>query len=369
MEDQMLWKTGAVVIPAYQPDENLPALAEQFEDSGNLVLVVDDGSGEAYRHIFDALDSSCVVLRHEHNRGKGAALKTAFSYIEDCLPNVGVITTADADGQHLAADAAHVALCAWTKPGTLALGSREFDGDIPLRSKLGNKITRLVFHTASGVRLRDTQTGLRAFDCSLLPKMLEIPGERYEYEMNVLLACSCEHIPMQEVPIRTVYHDKQNSCSHFDSVRDSFRIYKNLLKFSAASLVSFAADYGLFLGLHALLPAGAQTLLVSNVLARVCSAALNFELNSRAVFCDHNPVKQALPQYAALAAGILAANSVILSGLVHGLHLPAAASKLLTEVLLFSVSYFVQSYFIFRGQNAKGGVGFEAHSTEKRIPA
>lgn len=369
MEDQRIWATSAVVIPAYQPDENLPALAEKFEDSGNLILVVDDGSGETYRHIFDALDSSCIVLRHEHNRGKGAALKTAFAYIEACQPGIGVITTVDADGQHLPADAAHVALAAWMNPGTLTLGCREFDGDIPLRSKLGNKITQIVFHAVSGVRLHDTQTGLRAFDRSLLRQMLAIPGERYEYEMNVLLACSRQHIPMQEVPICTVYHDKQNSCSHFDAVRDSFRIYKNLLKFSASSILSFAADYGLFLALQALLPAGAHTLLLGNVLARVCSAALNYELNSRAVFRDHSPAKQTLPRYAALAAGILAANSVILSVLVHGLHLPAALAKILTELLLFSLSYVVQSRFIFRRQEAKGGVSHDKTYTGTRLPA
>ena len=358
MEDCLHYEpqqASAAVIPAYQPEATLPALAQALADDGHVVLVVDDGSGAAYASVWQQLPPGCIVLHHAVNRGKGAALKTAFTYIAEALPCVGCIVTVDADGQHLPPDAMHAALAAWTNPGTLVLGSRSFSGDIPLRSRLGNRITRSVFRAVSGLRLQDTQTGLRAFDLSLLDQMRAIPGERYEYETNVLLYCSRNRIPVREIPIATVYLDRKNSCSHFSTLRDSLRIYRNLLRFFLSSAVSFAADYLLFLLLTAVLPAGPGRLLASNILARTASASLNYTLNARSVFHDGRPWQRTLPQYAALAAGILAANSLLLSALAHGLGLPAAAAKLLTELLLFSASYLVQSRWIFRGSGQRGG--------------
>lgn len=339
---------SAVVIPAFEPDERLTDLAASFAACGNAVIVIDDGSGDAYRHIFDRLTLHCIVLHHSKNLGKGAALKTAFRYIDDCMPRVACITTVDADGQHLLTDAEKIAMTAWANPGTLVLGSRAFGGRVPLRSILGNRITCWFFRRISGVTLHDTQTGLRAFDRSLLKTMRKIPGSRYEYEMNVLLRCARGQVPIKEVSIRTVYHDRKNSCSHFHAVKDSFRIYRNLLKFSASSLAGFSADYILFLGLQSVLPAGAETLVLSNVLARICSAALNYGLNNRLVFHNSVSVKKTLPQYAALATGILAANSAILSFLADDLGVPSPAAKLITEITLFCLSYSVQVHFIFR---------------------
>ena len=193
--------------------------------------------------------------------------------------------------------------------------------------------------------------------------MLAIEGERYEYEMNVLLHCGEYGIPIVEVPIKTVNLDKENSCSHFDGVKDSFRIYKNIAKFASSSLICFAVDYLLFLLLSALLPAGAAFTLVCNIGARMISAVLNYIVNARAVFRDKQPVRQTLPRYAALAAIVLTANSLLLTLLAGPLGIPAFAAKLVTELILFILSFTVQSKFIFKDQNA--GKGGENHAVRR----
>ncbi|MDD3541643.1 MAG: glycosyltransferase [Petrimonas sp.] len=350
------YSDSVVVIPAYQPSENLIGLVHALSGSGYSVIVVDDGSKCDYSHIFQELDHNAIIIHHLENLGKGAALKTAFSFISDYMPKAGCIITMDADGQHLPQDMEHVALCAWTHPGTLALGSRNFDEDIPLRSKLGNKITRFVFSFVAKTKVQDTQTGLRAFDRSLLDYMIDMEGDRYEYEMNVLLHCKQCGIPIEEVPIQTVYLDKENSSSHFDGFRDSLRIYKNIMKFASASLVSFLADYLMFLLLTIIFPAGAVFLLMSNILARIGSAALNYTLNTKAVFHDHRPATQTLPQYALLAASILAANSLLLTLLTSVAGIPVMAAKIMTEIILFVLSFFVQSKLIFKPEaDMRGG--------------
>ena len=172
----------------------------------------------------------------------GPPLKTGLAYIEKhCGPN-SVIVTVDADGQHRANDAMKLCEVARKHPDTLVLGSRKFRGRIPLRSRFGNTVTRLVYRISTGLKVYDTQTGLRAFHKQLLPQMLEIPGARYEYEINVLLEMAKTGVPIMEeeiktgVPImeeeiETIYLDRDNSSSHFDTVRDSFRVYREILRF------------------------------------------------------------------------------------------------------------------------------------------
>ncbi|MDD2992155.1 MAG: glycosyltransferase family 2 protein [Pygmaiobacter sp.] len=231
-EITVMGKSTFVLIPALNPDKKLVSLVDELHTEGFRILVVDDGSTSDCKPIWQALRYKATVLRHSENAGKGAALKTGFRYILGCEPNAGYIVTADADGQHLAKDIQTVALTAWLHPGTLVLGSRCFTGkQVPLRSRIGNRIMCGLYHLACGAQLPDTQTGLRAFDAALLPFLCDIPGTRYEYEMNVLLRCGRDRVPMHSFPIETVYLDKHNTVSHFHPLRDSWRIIKTFLLF------------------------------------------------------------------------------------------------------------------------------------------
>jgi glycosyltransferase involved in cell wall biosynthesis len=227
-----------VLAPVYQPGDHLLTLVDDLRETAPdlHVVVVDDGSRPACARVLDAAaDLGCTVLRHPANRGKGAALKTGFRHIAEAYPGRHVVCV-DADGQHAVADILRVAGHARTTDRTV-LGVRRFDGDVPLRSRVGNAVTRMLFRAATGRGVQDTQTGLRAYPGSLLDWLQSVPGERFEYEMNALLhAARCGH-PIDEVVIATTYHD-DNASSHFGSITDSVRIYRPLLGFAAASLLS-----------------------------------------------------------------------------------------------------------------------------------
>lgn len=113
---------------------------------------------------------------------------------------------------------------------------------MPLKSRIGNQLTRSIFRLVSGVSVSDTQTGLRAFSPDLIKKLLMVGGERYEYETNVLIEMAKAKIPIREVPIDTIYHDSSNSCSHFHVFKDSWRIYKELLKSSLLSMAGLVIN-------------------------------------------------------------------------------------------------------------------------------
>ena len=350
-----------VVIPAYRPDERLWRLTSEVLDAGCFPIVVDDGSGESYRPVFDGLDPRVTKLVHPVNRGKGAAIKTALTYVWEltqdydptCPPKVGIM---DADGQHLTSDMMRVFQGADEHPDQLTLGVRRVGKEMPFRSRMGNSITRGVFRLLSGAKVSDTQTGLRAFSVALIPEMLSVEGDRYEYEMAVLSRIAHRRIGFHEVPIATLYEDKANSTSHFRVVRDSFRIYATLLKFTGSSFISFLVDYGLFnlfvlLASVVALPwADTYDVLAANIAARVISGCCNYYLNCRYVF-GRKPSWTTSGEYLLLALLVLAVNTGVLYlwNLIPGM--PVAIGKLLTEICVFLGNYLVQRRIIFKKKN------------------
>ena len=339
----------ALIIPAYKPAKELLALLGQFAGNPEFVpVVVDDGSGAAFEGIFSALPEGVRFLRHPQNRGKGAALKTALGYAVGELSECDFAVTADADGQHRYEDILHVVDTARKNPGALVLGSRKFEGKVPLRSRFGNGVTRHVFSIASGVKVYDTQTGLRAFDREAMRRFLAVPGERYEYEINMLLTAAQGGTPIMEEWIETVYLD-DNASSHFNPFRDSLKIYLCILKFTASSLLAFTVDYVLALllkGLSAGWPAS-LSLNFSVIVARVVSATVNFAVNRHVVFKGNESLGKALLKYAGLAAVVLALNLALMHALT-ALGLPFALAKIIVEVTLFTLNFVVQGKFVFR---------------------
>lgn len=333
-----------IIIPAFQPDIKLVNLVSELYKESYKIIVVDDGSGEKYKNIFNEINEKATIIYHKVNKGKGEAIKTALKYVNRNFLKIEYVAIMDADGQHTIKDVKRILMEAKKQDNALIIGSRNFTGKIPVKSKLGNKITRNIFYMVSGVKIKDTQTGLRAFSISLLPQFISVEGSRYEYEMNVLLMCAKEDIPVVEVPIDTIYHDKKNSNSHFRSVVDSIKIYKEIFKFGFSSFVSFLLDYVSFIFLIYYFP---KDILTCNIIARILSGACNFLLNERFVFKSKENRKVKMVEYAFLAITILIFNNIILSLYNYILPTPVQINKILTEITLFIMSFVVQSKVIF----------------------
>lgn len=220
-----------VLIPAYQPDEKLIHTLAELAETEVSVLVVDDGSGSEYDSVFIKAGKYARVVRYARNRGKGGALKQGIRCIRKCFPQCRYMITADADGQHSPRDICRLANLLTNRESQFIIGSRAFVGEIPLRSRFGNSLTRHVYSLVSGVQVSDTQTGLRGFDASLFDWLLSIPGDRYEYEMNVLMSAARDGIAIDEMEIETIY-ENDNATSHFDPIKDSLTIYKDIFKFA-----------------------------------------------------------------------------------------------------------------------------------------
>lgn len=341
-----------VIIPALNPDEKLIALVDELKRMMLQVIIVNDGSKPETGPIFAALESQyrCDICVHPENMGKGAALKTGIRYGAWRYPEACGFITADADGQHAAGDILRVARFMEKHPGTLVMGTRDFNGpDIPFKSRWGNRITSLVFWLSTGQKCSDTQTGLRGIPAGMAEVCLAVPGNRYEYEMNLLLEVKRQGIPLACVPIATIYLENNRS-SHFNPFRDSFIIYYNILKYSFSSLFSAATDLTLFTVLASLVfGAGAAGILAATVIARLISGGVNFSFNKYWVFRSRKrPAGEAF-KYFCLFCCQMMLSWLLVAGL-SGLPLNLTLIKVLVDSSLFLISYQVQKRYIFQSR-------------------
>ncbi len=357
-----------VLIPSLEPDERLPIYVDSLLDAGfGMILVVNDGSGPEYDAVFGSVASRerCMVLRHEVNRGKGQALRTGVAYIRDHTDFAGVIT-ADADGQHIAADTLKLAERLTGDEKELLLGSRDFsraNKNIPGRSRFGNRLTSAIFAALYGRWLPDTQTGLRAVNRACFGDLLSISGDRFEYEMNMLIFCAVNKYRFTVIPIETIYLE-ENKSSHFHPLRDSWRIYKLLLgsffRYSASSVLSFLIDYAVLslmmfwvfrekpdialLGIPFSFKA-----LVATPIARLCSAPVNFLMNKKFVFGAKN-CPGAVGRYIALAVICLVVTTLLFGFLDHYVHTNVLhlLLKIVIDTAMYIVNYRVQRGWVFK---------------------
>lgn len=348
-----------LIIPAYNPDTKLLGLIDVLRAMGfGHIVVVNDGSGPQSQAVFAQLGAPVQLLVHPANRGKGAALKTAFAHVAQSHAQSGggaacrYVITLDADGQHLPEDVlrmAQVAL-AQEQEATVLLGARTMPPHAPLRSRVGNALTRWVFGKLAGQRISDTQTGLRCFPIGLLAQLQQLQGERYEYEMHMLAHLVKQQVPLRELPIAAVYIE-DNASSHFNPLTDSLRIYWVLLKDLLLGACSFALDVLLFMLLLRL----SQQVFFSVVVARILSALFNFAGNRFFVFRGQH-VQPLLPQlmaYAALAIALMLASASLVHWLVHGWQLPPLPAKLGVDALLYAISFTLRRSWLFRVQRSE----------------
>ena len=355
----------SVVLPSLDPDEKLIAVIDGLLDAGFTdIILINDGSKKENLHYFEtaAAHPEVTLLHHEVNRGKGAALKTAFNWFLENRPDALGVVTVDGDNQHHPDDTKACSL-KMMQTGKVILGCRDFSlPHVPARSRIGNNATCLVFKLMVGMTISDTQTGLRAIPTEAVRAFCAVKGDRFEYETNMLLAMKEQCIDYDEVKIRTVYIE-ENKSSHFRAVRDSWRIYKLILghffRFAISSMASSVTDIGLFTLLSFLLRDSLTGLLLSavpTVAARICSSLLNFFLNKKMVFHSNVSTGKAMLRYYALAIPQMLAQSglnygvcelfsigedqIILRGLIHAVIM----------IVLYFISFMIQQRWVFAGR-------------------
>jgi len=332
----------AVVIPAYRPSAGLVDLVRKLSERGLPIVVVDDGGGSGFAETFEAVAQlpGVELLRHAVNLGKGAALKTAFNHALCAYPDLAGVVTADADGQHAVKDILRIAEELLRAPDTTVFGVRKFGGSVPLRSKIGNNISRYAYRLLIGIKLTDTQTGLRGIPRRLMEYCLTIRSNRYEFETEQLAVLKSEQIAMREIPIETIYID-DNRKSHFRPLLDSAKIYFVLLRYSLASVITYVTDLLVFW----IVFSSTQQILLSNMSARVIALWVQLALLQSFVF-RRNVNLRIFLTYIALVFVSGFMSSALQFQLLQFLPVPLAV-KIIADTLFFVFNFLFIRDIIF----------------------
>jgi glycosyltransferase involved in cell wall biosynthesis len=347
----------AIIIPSLNPDNQLEKLLHALINVGFLnIVLVNDGSKNTYRTFFDNAQKNynCKVITHSVNLGKGRALKSAFNFILNELPQcIGAITV-DADGQHSVLDTIKCAKTLLENPDSLIMGCRSFKkGKIPFRSKFGNTMTSISVKLFCGISISDTQTGLRGIPRGFMKKLMNVKGERYDYEMNMLLTAREHAVLLKEVPIETIYIEN-NSASHFNPIWDSLQIYAVFLRFISSSLSSFIVDITIFTLLVSIFKGWiVEYILICTAGARIVSSICNYLLNKN-VFKNKSDHTSTLTKYFLLSVLQLFASAFCVSQLYKMTGINETIVKIIIDSLLFTISFQIQREWVFK-QKSKGG--------------
>jgi len=347
---------SSVILPSYNPSERLLTTLKGLIDAGfDDIILVDDGSREDRQQYFTEAEKldEVTVVHHEVNRGKGRALKTGIDYFLKNRPDcIGAVTTDD-DGQHTPED---VMTCTqlMEQSGKAVFGARDFSlPEVPPKSRFGNKTTSFVFRAFCGIKITDTQTGLRAFPREYMQLLLDTSGERFEYETNVLLEMHRNGLQFTEQRIKTVYIDN-NSETHFNPFKDSLKIYAVIFKFMLSSGLSSVIDIVVFTLINMLMPDAIDDklrVLFATVGARVVSSLFNFFANRTRVFRSTEAVGKTMLKYYILCVVQTACSYGLVYLLTWLIATPyriiESLIKIVVDVVLFFISFGIQRDWVF----------------------
>lgn len=337
-----------IIVPTLDPDEMIMEnFINELHKKFKNIMVVNDGSSDVHNNFFESLEKKgIIVYKHYKNCGKGRAIKSAFNYILNNYSNIEGVVTCDCDGQHSVNDVKNIADHMIENKNKLILGFRNLDKkNVPFKSKYGNAITKVIFKILIGLDLADTQTGLRGLSKDLMIEFMNLPGERYEFETNMLIACKERRIAIKEVEIETIYLNS-NTNSHFDPLKDSVLIYQLFMKYFLASFSSFLLDIVLFAGLLGILEINSK-ILAATILARAVSSIYNYLVNSNFVFKNLS-LNTLVKYYGLVIVQMFISGCFVtyLSNFFH--HFSIIGIKMIVDTILWIFNLVIEREFVFK---------------------
>ncbi len=349
----------AILIPSYNPDDRLYGMVRALsEREASPILVVNDGSHPAYDKLFAEVETvpNCILLLHETNKGKGAALKTAMAHCLEAYPDLRGVVTVDGDGHHRPED---VVACAQKlkTSGQVILGQRRRgDKTLSKRGRFGNRLTSLALNFVCDFDIPDPLSGLRGIPIRYLPAFLETKGDAYDFETNMILDLKRKNIPFRTFTILGEYF-ADGSKSHYRPFRDSVKITAELLRFFGQQFKYLGSSFGCYLVEYLLfglllgyLPGLGVRL--SNYICRLLSGTANFLVNKTLVFGVKKNNALTIVKYIAVVLLVMLVSTqliVIVNWIFHTEENTVAKFvKMPVDVVMFFAGYLLQKKWVFK---------------------
>ena len=342
--------TVSAVIPCFRPDDRLEEVVRGLVGAGfSDIIIVNDGSpAECDRFFaFTELYPQVTLLQHFVNRGKGAALKTAFTYfLQYRGKDYSGVVTVNADGYHTPRDVYRCARTMQQRRDQIVLCSRDYT-NMPRKLRRGNAVASFILRTGCGIRVSDTQSGLRAIPREYLVNFLRTRGNRFDYESNMLIDIAVYSLPFTEITAKA----HPGSALHRIAFRDILKVYYQIIKFSLSSLACWTFEYLLY-DLLILLLAGSVSVRLIYYAARVVALSVNFCVNRRVVFRARRNIRRTALRYVAIQLPIMLISAEAVNGLASLIPSSGKIAPMLVKIpvdtAMFILSYSLQREWVFR---------------------
>ena len=343
-----IFMSHAVIITLYYENRKTIELCNKLHELGaENIVIVNDGCPYKNEFFNELISIGCHIINLKGQNGKGASLRAGIKFAHDNLYNITGYITADADGQHSAEDVMKISRALDLRPDCLILGRRNLrKSKAPFAVRFGHFISSIYFKVITGVRCKDTQTGLRGIPASLYDIAMETKGDRFDYEMNFLTICADRKISFYDVNTTAQYSKEQKSS--YRIFRDSYLIYKTPLKFATSSVGCTMIDLLLFTIFAYILPSSmVWNVALATVMARIISGGINFLINRKMIFKNDGKARNQAMRFITLFFCIMCASTVIVS-LLSFIPFPVTIIKAIVDLLLWTVNYTVQRQWVFK---------------------
>lgn len=207
------------IIPALNAERSIATVVAQSRRQLEPVVVIDDGSSDATGEVARAVGA--IVLRHDVNRGKGAALKTGFAWALE--QGFDAVIALDADGQHLPGEIPKFLEAREETGADLIIGGRShlFQQMLP-RRRFANRFSAWCIALASGVRITDSQSGFRLYSANLL-RNIRLRTDGFDMESEVIVRAGRRKMKVVTIPIDLGFVNGI-ATSHYKPLKDTLRI-------------------------------------------------------------------------------------------------------------------------------------------------
>lgn len=343
-----IFMSHAVIITLYYENRKTIELCNKLHELGaENIVIVNDGCPYKNEFFNELISIGCHIINLKGQNGKGASLRAGIKFAHDNLYNITGYITADADGQHSAEDVMKISRALDLRPDCLILGRRNLrKSKAPLAVRFGHFISSIYFKVITGVRCKDTQTGLRGIPASLYDIAMETKGDRFDYEMNFLTICADRKISFYDVNTTAQYSKEQKSS--YRIFKDSYLIYKTPLKFATSSVGCTMIDLLLFTIFAYLLPSSmVWNVALATVMARIISGGINFLINRKMIFKNDGKARNQAMRFIILFFCIMCASTVIVS-LLSFIPIPVTIIKAIVDLMLWTVNYTIQRQWVFK---------------------
>lgn len=334
-----------ILIPAHNPHAGFVELLRELAvEDVRRVVVVNDGSRQDRRWIFERIAGlqNVTLLEHAGNKGRGAALKTGVAHVLLDYPDAVGVVTADCDGRHSVRDIMAVTREVAEGNGVPVLGTMTTDRERPLPERIGNRVIRLTMKTFYSLDLEDAWAGLRGIPMVLVRDLSDIPHNRNEFEIEMLLEWKAKGLSIVEIPIDAASAPGDSS-TQFSMLLDSMRVYFVLYRYVFVSLVTAAADILVFLLAHPML----NSVLATTYCSRLAALGINYFLARRFVFCSEEAILRTFLRYAMLVAASGFTSAALVQYLLSVPGINILSAKVASDLLLYVAIFLIQRDLVF----------------------